>query len=89
MQALFSARGRGRAATQYGERPYFRPKPPRPDRPPPMSPGASAVPKTTSGRDALEPEFKLEETVVVNLGDQLLRRRNRRESDGDEDESAD
>jgi len=85
MQALFSARGRGRAATQYGDRPYFRPRPPRPDRPPSVSPGALAVPKTTSGRDALEPEFKLEETVAVNLGDQLLRRRNRRDDVDDEE----
>lgn len=81
MQALFSARGRGRAATQYGARPDFRPRPPRPGRPPPGSPVDGAIPKSTSGRDALEPEFKLEETVVVNLGDQLLRRRNRRDGD--------
>ena len=85
MQALFSARGRGRSATQYGDRPYFRPRRPRPDRPP--LPGAApAIPKSTEGRDALEPEFKLEETVVVNLGDQLLRRRNRRVGAEDEDE---
>ena len=85
MQALFSARGRGRAATQYGDRPYFRPRPPRPDRPPPISPAEPALPKSTSGRDALEPEFKLEDTVVVNLGDQLLRRRKRREGEDDEE----
>jgi hypothetical protein len=47
-------------------------------------PAASVVPKTTSGRDALEPEFKLEETVAVNLGDQLLRRRKRRDDEDDE-----
>ncbi len=84
MQALFSARGRGRAATQYGDRPYFRPRPPRPGRPTPIELAQRAVPKSTTGRDALEPEFKLEETVVVNLGDQLLRRRNRRDdAEGD------
>ena len=85
MQALFSARGRGRAATQYGDRPYLRPRPPRPDRPPPGSPVAPAIPKSTAGRDALEPEFKLEDTVVVNLGDQLLRRRHRRDDEGEEE----
>ena len=86
MQALFSARGRGRAATQYGDRANFRPRPPRPNRPPPMSPAALAELKVTSGRDALEPEFKLEDTVVVNLGDQLLRRRRRRD-DGEGEEN--
>ena len=86
MQALFSARGRGREATGYGDRPYLRPRGPRPDRPPPDMPAAPVVPKTTSGRDALEPEFKLEETVAVNLGDQLLRRRKRRDDEGDEEE---
>lgn len=83
MQALFSARGRGRAVTGYGDRPYFRPRPPRPDRPTPVELAERAVPKSTSGRDALEPEFKLEETVAVNLGDQLLRRRNRRDDSAD------
>jgi len=85
MQALFSARGRGRAATGYGDRPYFRPRRPRPDRPTPVPLEESGLPKSTSGRDALEPEFKLEDTVVVNLGDQLLRRRNRREGEEDEE----
>ncbi len=84
MQALFSARGRGRQATQYGDASTFRPRRPRPDRPP-LPGSVPAIPKSTEGRDALEPEFKLEETVVVNLGDQLLRRRNRREGEeGDE-----
>ena len=85
MQALFSARGRGRAATGYGDRPYFRPRPPRPDRPTPVEIAASTIPKSTSGRDALEPEFQLEETVVVNLGDQLLRRRKRRDDDANDE----
>ncbi|MCY3977323.1 MAG: hypothetical protein OXG23_04410, partial [Chloroflexi bacterium] len=85
MQALFSARGRGREATGYGDRPYLRPRGPRPDRPPPSMPATPVVPKTTSGRDALEPEFKLEETVAVNLGDQLLRRRKRRDDEVDEE----
>lgn len=84
MQALFSARGRGRRATQFGDRPVFRPRGPRPDRPP-LPGSAPAIPKSTEGRDALEPEFKLEETVVVNLGDQLLRRRNRRSGAEDEE----
>ncbi|MDE2750023.1 MAG: VWA domain-containing protein [Chloroflexota bacterium] len=86
MQALFSARGRGRAATQYGDRPTFRPRPPRPDRPPRAAPSGPALEKSTSGRDALEPEFKLEETVVVNLGDQLLRRRRRRDDEEEDDD---
>lgn len=86
MQALFSARGRGRAVTQYGDRPYFRPRPPRPGAPPADSPAEPALPKSTSGRDALAPEFQLEDTVVVNLGDQLLRRRNRRDEADDEEE---
>ncbi len=86
MQALFSARGRGREATGYGDRPYLRPRGPRPDRPPPSMPATPAVPKTTSGRDALEPEFKLEETIAVNLGDQLLRRRKRRDDEEDEED---
>ncbi len=83
MQALFSARGRGRAATQYGQRPTFSPRPLLPERPPPGSSTPPAIPKSTSGRDALAPEFQLEDTIAVNLGDQLLRRRKRRDDEDD------
>ncbi len=85
MQALFSARGRSRATTRYGD--GIVPRPPRPrgdDRPQAPSPSAMAQPKSTSGRDALEPEFRLHDVEVVNLGDQLLKRRKRR-PDAEED----
>ena len=82
MQALFSARGRSRATTRYGDGIVPRPSRPRgDDRPPPPSPSAMAPPKSTSGRDALEPEFRLHDVEVVNLGDQLLKRRKRRPDD--------
>ncbi len=82
MQALFSARGRSRQTTGYGDGISFRPRPrPRPD---PQPVGPPPLPKSTRGRDALEPEFQLQDKVVVNLGDQLLRKRNRR-SDADDE----
>ena len=82
MQALFSARGRSRQTTGYGDGISFRPRPrPRPD---PQPVGPPPPPKSTRGRDALEPEFQLQDKVVVNLGDQLLRKRNRR-SDADDE----
>ncbi len=82
MQALFSARGRSRQTTGYGDGISFRPRPrPRPD---PQPVGPPPLPKSTHGRDALEPEFQLQDKVVVNLGDQLLRKRNRR-SDADDE----
>ena len=43
MHALFSARGRGREETGYGDRPYFGPRRPRPDRPPPVPPAAPVL----------------------------------------------
>ena len=78
MQALFRARGRSRTTTRYGD--GIAPLPPRPrgDDRPPVMPAETAPPKSTKGRDALEPEFKLHDTEVVNLGDQLLKRRKRR-----------
>ncbi|MCY3782073.1 MAG: VWA domain-containing protein [Chloroflexi bacterium] len=81
MQALFRARGRSRTTTRYGDGITPRPSPRGDDRPPPPSPSAMAPPKSTKGRDALEPEFKLHDTEVVNLGDQLLKRRKRRPDD--------
>lgn len=79
MQALFSARGRSRAATRYGDGYSFRPRrPPTEPDAPPAGPTVARPPKITKGRDALEPEFKLHDEEVVNLGDQLLKRRRRR-----------
>ena len=81
MQALFSARGRGRAATDYGAGIRFRPRPrsPRPSVPPPPSPPTESKP--TSSR---EPQFMPPPEEVRNLGGDLLRSRQRRRDD-DED----
>ncbi|MCE2473250.1 MAG: hypothetical protein J4G18_15430, partial [Anaerolineae bacterium] len=62
MQALFSARGRSRQTTGYGDGIVPRPRPrPRPDPEPFVPP----PPKSTRGRDALEPEFQLHDIEVV------------------------
>ena len=85
MQALFSARGRSRQTTGYGDGIVPRPPPrPRPDPQPFVPPPMARPPKITKGRDALEPEFKLHDEEVVNLGDQLLKRRRRRRGTDDE-----
>ena len=80
MQALFSARGRGRAATGYGDRPQFRPRSPRDDGPAPAVPPEPASPRVSTR----EPEFPAPAEEVVNLGATLLRSRKRRPGEADE-----
>ncbi len=85
MRALFSARGRSRATTRYDDGFSFRPRrPPAGPAAPSAGPVVAGPPKITKGRDALEPEFKLLDEEVVNLGDQLLKRRRRRRDDAGE-----
>ena len=78
MQALFSARGRSRAETRYGD--GLQPLPPAPDdRPPPRPPETPrTVIKPASNR---EPEFMEAPPEARNLGADLLKSRGRR---GDE-----
>ena len=80
MQALFSARGRSRVTTDFGDRPQFRPRPPRDDSPAPDIPPEPASPKVSTR----EPEFPAPAEDVVNLGATLLRSRKRRPSEEDE-----
>ena len=76
MQALFSARGRSRTTTRYGDGMAPRPAPRGDDAPPVMPP----ISKPSSTR---EPEFMEAPVEVRNLGGDLLRGRRRRR---DEDE---
>ncbi len=77
MQALFSARGRSRRETRYGD--GMRPLPPAPrDAPPPVpAPAPRTVIRPASTR---EPEFMEEPPEARNLGGDLLRSRRRRTS---------
>ena len=78
MQALFSARGRSRTTTRYGDALVTRP-PPRGDDTPPLMPAAPA-PRPSSSR---EPEFMEPPPEVRNLGGDLLKSRRRRRNTDD------
>ncbi len=80
MQALFRARGRGRAATDYGDRPFAPRRPPRDRAPEPAPP---PPPKPT--QPEREPQFLEPPEEARNLGGDLLRGRRRRRDDGDID----
>lgn len=76
MQALFSARGRSRTTTRYGDGISPRPKPPGDDMPPVMP-----APPVTRPASTREPEFMEPPPEVRNLGADLLRSRGRRRSE--------
>ncbi len=79
MEALFSARGRSRQITGYGDAIGRRPTPnPQPLSPPPVT--GTPVGRPTSTR---EPEFLDAPVEVRNLGGDLLRSKGRRRSDDD------
>ena len=80
MQALFSARGRSRTETRYGDGAQPLPRPPSAE-PPVITPEPRTVIRPKSTR---EPEFMEPPPEARNLGGDLLKTRQRRRVDDDE-----
>ena len=75
MEALFSARGRSRQFTGYGDGIARRPTPSAGPSPPPASPPPVTTPPPSKPTSTREPEFMDAPIEVPNLGAQLLRKR--------------